>query len=75
MADEQRPERPRRNARGGLNPNGMRYSRGLFGWVVFIALAVVMFLLLRLAVLVAVAERSRGHGNNFPFQDRVRVIA
>src|SRR3984957_5221177 len=49
MSEEQRPDRPvRKNGRGGgMNPNGMRFSRGLFGWVVFIALAAMMFMIFR----------------------------
>jgi cell division protease FtsH len=49
MSEEQRPEKPaRKNNRGGpLNPNGMRFSRGLLGWVVFIVLAAMVFMLFR----------------------------
>ena len=52
---EQRPDRPgnRKNGGGGGNggrqPNGnsgLRFGRGLFGWVLFIALAVMLFMLL-----------------------------
>src|SRR5688572_8683054 len=46
---EQRPERgPRKNGRptpGGPN-GGMRFGRGLFGWVLFIGLAVMLFIVL-----------------------------
>jgi cell division protease FtsH len=47
MSEEQRPEKPvRKNGRGpGLNPGGMRFSRGLFWWVVLIGLGVMMFML------------------------------
>src|SRR5687767_13891733 len=50
MAD-QRPERPtqgRKNGPGRPNPagNGMKFGRGLLGWVLFIALAVMLFVLL-----------------------------
>lgn len=38
-----KPLRPPTN--GG--PNGMRFGRGLFGWVLFIALAVMLFMLLK----------------------------
>src|SRR5215207_9154460 len=54
---EQRPDRPgnRKNGggggggNGGRQPNGnsgLRFGRGLFGWVLFIALAVMLFMLL-----------------------------
>jgi len=47
---EQRPDRqqPRKNG-GGRPPvsnGGLRFGRGLFGWVLFIALAVMLFMLL-----------------------------
>src|SRR3954468_15021100 len=45
---EQRPDRsgkkPSRPA--PPTPNGMRFGRGLFGWVLFIALMVMLFLLI-----------------------------
>jgi cell division protease FtsH len=45
---EQRPDRPqRKNARGNPNNGGMRFSRGLFGWVLCIGLAAMMFMLLQ----------------------------
>jgi cell division protease FtsH len=46
---EQRPERPQRKNGRQTNPNnGLRFGsqRGLFGWVLFIALAVLLFMLL-----------------------------
>ncbi|HEX8521641.1 MAG TPA: ATP-dependent zinc metalloprotease FtsH [Tepidisphaeraceae bacterium] len=46
---EQRPERPqRKNGRQNNPNNGLRFGsqRGLFGWVLFIALAVLLFMLL-----------------------------
>jgi cell division protease FtsH len=46
---EQRPERPqRKNGRPTGPNNGLRFGsqRGLFGWVLFIALAVLLFMLL-----------------------------
>src|SRR5215207_4013667 len=54
---EQRPDRPgnRKNGggggsgNGGRQPNGnsgLRFGRGLFGWVLFVALAVMLFMLL-----------------------------
>ena len=43
---EQRPERPNRKpARPGQTPGGLRFGRGLFGWVLFIALAVMLIYL------------------------------
>src|SRR4051812_33296675 len=48
---EQRPDRPaRKNGRpqpGGANNGGMRFGRGLFGWVLFIGLAVMLFFVLQ----------------------------
>jgi len=46
---EQRPERPqRKNGRPTNGNGGIRFGsqRGLFGWVLFIALAVLLFMLL-----------------------------
>jgi cell division protease FtsH len=44
---EQRPERqPRKNGRPPAGNGGLRFGRGLFGWVLFIALAVMLFMLL-----------------------------
>ncbi len=56
---EQRPERPIRkpnrpgdpngsngNSNGGPNGGGMRFSRGIFGWMLFIALAMLLVWLL-----------------------------
>jgi cell division protease FtsH len=56
---EQRPERPqRKNGRGpGLNGGGMRFSRGLFGWVVAISLAAMFFMFF---------ENSREHYQEIP---------
>jgi cell division protease FtsH len=46
---EERPDRPnRRNNRGpGMNPGGMRFSRGLFWWVVGIGMAAMMFMFIQ----------------------------
>jgi cell division protease FtsH len=43
---EQRPERPpRKNGRNSnMNSGGMRFSRGLFGWVICIGLAAMVFM-------------------------------
>jgi cell division protease FtsH len=45
---EQRPDKtPRKSTRGPSNPNGgMRFSRGVFGWVLFVVLAIMLFMLL-----------------------------
>jgi cell division protease FtsH len=46
---DQRPERPasgRKNGRPSPGGNGMKFGRGLLGWVLFIALAVMLFVLL-----------------------------
>src|SRR3954470_18182822 len=45
---EQRPDRPqRKGARpGGPGNGGLRFGRGLFGWVLFIGLAIMLFMLL-----------------------------
>src|ERR1700692_4662602 len=47
MAD-QRPEKtPRKNGGPATTPNGgMRFSRGVFGWVLFVVLAIMLFMLL-----------------------------
>ena len=53
MSEQQRPERPpRKNGRPQPGPNGaagggMRFGRGLFGWVLFIGLAVMLFIVLQ----------------------------
>lgn len=48
---EQRPDRPPRKNGGrpqpGANGGGMRFGRGLFGWVLFIGLAVMLFIVLQ----------------------------
>src|SRR3954471_22172128 len=48
MSEQQRQDRPpRKNGRPQQPGNGgMRFGRGLFGWVLFIALAVMLFMLL-----------------------------
>src|SRR5213594_1734354 len=45
---EQRPDRPQRKGGrpGGPGNGGLRFGRGLLGWVLFIALAVMLFMLL-----------------------------
>src|SRR5438105_1055386 len=44
---EQKPERPSRKPGRAAPPNGgMRFGRGLFGWVLFIGLAIMLFMLL-----------------------------
>jgi cell division protease FtsH len=43
---DQRPDRPvRKNGRTSPNNGGMRFGRGVFGWVLFIGLAVMLFML------------------------------
>src|SRR5581483_4263807 len=45
---EQRPDRPsRKPLRQGPGPGGMKFGRGVFGWVLFIGLAIMLFVLLR----------------------------
>src|SRR5215217_7575939 len=46
---EQRPERPpqRKGARPIANNGGMKFGRGLVGWVLFVALAIMLFMLLK----------------------------
>ena len=45
---EQRPDRPQRKGGrpGGPANNGLRFGRGLMGWVLFIGLAIMLFMLL-----------------------------
>jgi cell division protease FtsH len=54
MSDQQKPERPSRktprpggtgNGTGGTN--GLKFGRGVFGWLLFIGLAVMLFMLLQ----------------------------
>jgi len=48
MPEPKPPERPfRKNGRNNPNGGGMRVGRGLFGWVLFISLAIMLVLLLR----------------------------
>jgi cell division protease FtsH len=50
MSEPKPPERPfRRNGRNSPNGGGMRVGRGLFGWVLFISLAIMLVMLLRTA--------------------------
>src|SRR5437016_2455175 len=59
MAEQQRPDRtPRKNSRpngngSGPNGGGIKFGRGLFGWVLFIGLAVMLFIILQ----------NKGHGS------------
>jgi len=47
MADQKPENTPRKNPRGQPAPNGgMRFSRGVFGWVLFVVLAIMLFMLL-----------------------------
>jgi len=45
MAEPTPPERPRRSSRLPTPNNGMRFGRGLFGWILFIFLAVMLIML------------------------------
>ncbi|HWP40660.1 MAG TPA: ATP-dependent zinc metalloprotease FtsH [Tepidisphaeraceae bacterium] len=46
MSAEQRPEKPaRKNSRGPGANGGLRFGRGVFGWILFIGLAVMLFML------------------------------
>src|SRR5437868_7779699 len=48
MAEQRPPERPqRKNGRPTPANGGLRFGRGLFGWMLFIGLAVMLFLLLQ----------------------------
>jgi cell division protease FtsH len=47
MADQRPDKTPRKNGRAPSAPNGgMRFSRGVFGWVLFVVLAIMLFMLL-----------------------------
>ena len=44
---EQKPDRPnRRTGRGNPGNGGMRWGRGVFGWMLFATLCIVLFMLL-----------------------------
>ncbi len=48
MSEPRPPERPlRKNGRTPPNGGGMRVGRGLFGWVLFITLAIMLVMLLK----------------------------
>jgi cell division protease FtsH len=48
MSEPRPPERPfRKNGRNNPNGGGMRVGRGLFGWVLFISLAIMLIMLLK----------------------------
>jgi cell division protease FtsH len=48
MSEPRPPERPfRKNNRPNPNGGGMRVGRGLFGWVLFISLAIMLIMLLK----------------------------
>src|SRR5687767_1609005 len=53
MSEQQRPERSNRKASrpggtegGGTGAGGLKFGRGVFGWLLFIGLAVMLFMLL-----------------------------
>src|SRR5688572_27631771 len=64
---EQRPDRPqRKGGRPGAPGNGgLRFGRGLFGWVLFIGLAVMLFMLL---------SRQGGTFKTIPFSEFMNII-
>src|SRR5690606_12309727 len=43
---EQRTDRPNRKPGRPVPNGGMRFGRGLFGWVLFVGLAIMLFLLI-----------------------------
>jgi cell division protease FtsH len=48
MAEQQRPERPnKKNGRPPAAGTGMRFGRGVFGWVLFIGLVIMLLVLLQ----------------------------
>ncbi len=50
MAEQQRPDRPPNNKKNGRPPaagTGMRFGRGVFGWVLFIGLVIMLLVLLQ----------------------------
>jgi cell division protease FtsH len=47
MAEEQRPDKPgKKNDRSSGGDGGMKFGRGLFGWILFVGLAFMVFMLL-----------------------------
>src|SRR5215210_3878091 len=64
---EQRPERPqRKGARpGGPANGGLKFGRGLFGWILFICLAIMLFMLL---------SQNRGGAKNLPWSEFLTVL-
>src|ERR1700683_2513074 len=61
MSEQRPPDRPfRKNGRTPPNGGGMRVGRGLFGWVLFIGLAIVLFMLL---------QSTRPNNTKIPFTD------
>src|SRR4051794_21665767 len=64
---EQRPERPqRKGARpGGPANGGLKFGRGLFGWILFICLAIMLFMLL---------SQNRGGAKNLPWSEFLSAL-
>src|SRR3954447_11718376 len=76
---EQRPERPqRKGARPGGPPTagaqprpggpangGLKFGRGLFGWILFICLAIMLFMLL---------SQNRGGAKNLPWSEILSAL-
>src|SRR5690242_15787779 len=64
---EQRPDRPQRKGGrpGGPGNGGLKVGRGLFGWLLFIGLCVMLFMLL---------SKPGGSYKTIPFSEFMNVI-
>ncbi|HZN65287.1 MAG TPA: ATP-dependent zinc metalloprotease FtsH, partial [Tepidisphaeraceae bacterium] len=63
---EQRPDRPQRKGGRPGGPNGgLRFGRGLFGWVLFIGLAIMLFMLL---------SKQGSHVKPIPLSEFMNVV-
>ncbi|HSH96527.1 MAG TPA: ATP-dependent metallopeptidase FtsH/Yme1/Tma family protein, partial [Roseimicrobium sp.] len=47
MADPKQDKNPRKNGRLTPNGGGLKFGRGLFGWMLFVGLAIMFFMLMR----------------------------
>src|SRR5688572_9106722 len=47
MADPKQDKNPRKNGRTSPNGGGLKFGRGLFGWMLFVGLAIMFFMLMR----------------------------
>jgi cell division protease FtsH len=47
MADPKQDKNPRKNGRTNPNGGGLKFGRGLFGWMLFVGLAIMFFMLMR----------------------------